>query len=107
MTAAFSQIDQKMIEAKLWVAMDCHPVAGLSLSAKARKQDRKREQKRKQVSLASDKFFDAMNADNPPQSREEAISRIVGFAGKLLSFIFPQYALIISVVIWLWDFTHA
>ena len=65
MTAAFSQIDQKMIEAKLWVAMDCHPLAGLSLSAKARKQDRKREQKRNQVSLASDKFFDVMNGDNP------------------------------------------
>lgn len=106
MTAAFTQLDQIRIEAKLWVAMDCHPLPGWSLTTAGKKKYRQREQKRKQVSQASDKFFDVMNSDNPPQSREEAISLIVGTLGKLLSFVFPQYALMISVVVWLWDFTH-
>ena len=106
MTAAFTQLDQKMIEAKLWVAMDCHPQPALSMTSAGRKEDRRRKQKQKQVSAVSDRFFDAMNADDPPQSKEDAIQLIVGTLGKVLSFMFPQYALWISVVIWLWDFTH-
>ncbi len=106
MTAAYTQIEQQEIERRLWVVEDCYPLAGVGMSPRSRREDREREAKRKSVSAASDKFFDAMNSDSPPQSREDAIRIVVGVFGILLSYLFPQFAIAIRVAGWLWDFTH-
>jgi hypothetical protein len=101
MTAAFTTRDQATIEARLWVAMDCQPLAtGL------RKEDKQRVRKRQRVTAASDKFFEIMNSDNPPQSREEVIRLTIGTLGMVLAYLFPQYALAIRVAGWLWDYLH-
>lgn len=101
MTAAFNTRDQSSIEARLWVAMDCQP-----LPTGLRKEDRQRTKKRQQVTAVSDKFFDVMNSENPPQSREEVIRLTIGTLGMVLAYIFPQYALAIRVAGWLWDYLH-
>ena len=101
MTAAFTQNDQRAVEARLWVAMDCHPIAtGL------RKEDKQRTRKRQQVTAASDKFFDLMNSENPPQSREEVIRLVVGALRVALLFWLPQYSIAIQAAGWLWDYLH-
>ena len=106
MTAAYTLIDQQNIEARLWIAEDCHPLSATGLSKKTRKQERERAAKRAKVSAISDRFFDAVNSESPPQSRDEAIGIVVGAIGILLSYLFPQFALAIRVAGWLWDFTH-
>jgi hypothetical protein len=47
-----------------------------------------------------------MNSENPPQSREEAARRALGFLGMFFASIFPQYALAIKVAFFLWDIFH-
>jgi hypothetical protein len=58
------------------------------------------------VSAASDKFFELMNSDSPPHSREEVIRLTIGTLGMVLAYLFPQYALAIRVAGWLWDYLH-
>ena len=106
MTAAYTLMDQQNIEARLWIAEDCHPLSATGLSKKTRRQERERAAKRAKVSAISDRFFDAVNSESPPQSRDEAIRIVVGTLGMLLSYLFPQLALAIRVAGWLWDFTH-
>lgn len=100
MTAAFSQRDQLNIRTKVFEAFDCQQLPA------GRREDKKRAKLRRHVSETTDAFFDAVNSDNPPQSRDEAIRLTIGALGMLLAYLFPQYALAIKIAGWLWDFVH-
>jgi hypothetical protein len=44
-----------------------------------------------------------MESSQPPKSRDEAIRNVIGLIGSLLSYFLPQYALLISIISFLWD----
>jgi hypothetical protein len=101
MTAAFSQRDQYRIEADAWKAFNCAPTA-----AGSKKESRALLAKRTQVSSTIAKGMAVFESESPPKSREQAIRAIVGVVAMLLSAIFPQYRLAISIAGWLWDYLH-
>lgn len=68
--------------------------------------ERKSNRREKSIKAASKSFYRVMNSENPPQSREEAARRALGFLGMFFASIFPQYALAIKVAFFLWDIFH-
>jgi len=101
MPAVFTQSYQNKIESAVLIEFDCAP-----LSSGVRREDKHRRRRREVVTGVHSEYFIVMNGENPPQSRKEAISATVGAIAMLLQFIFPQYALMIKIAGWIWDFTH-
>jgi hypothetical protein len=99
MTAAFGERDWGRIEQAGFREFVSNAVASVSHS----KRHRVREKRREQFSEAFRNFRDVMESDKPPQNKDEAIRQVVGLIGRLLSIIFPQYALLISIISFLWD----
>lgn len=64
------------------------------------------ERRRKTIKSASVAFHAVMTADDPPQTRDEAIRQAIGFLGMLFAAFFPQYSLAIRVAGFLWDVFH-
>ena len=102
MTAAFDNQIWYTLESKAWRAFDCNPTPAESL-VKPSRTDRARQRKRVQVSDVVVRFRKTMESSQPPKSRDEAIRNVIGLIGSLLSYIFPQYALLISIISFLWD----
>ena len=101
MKPSFSTQDQLAIEQAALRQFDC---ANLPFGHK--REDRARIRKRKNVEATTRKFLDAMNSAKPPTTRDEAIASSIGTIATLLSFLFPQFALAISVAGWLWDYLN-
>ena len=60
----------------------------------------------RQLQSAFNQFRYVMESDNPPRSKEEAIRQVLGLLRTglgMLSWIFPQYALLIAIIGFLWD----
>lgn len=70
------------------------------------RESRERVRNRRRVNATTAAFVAAMNFDNPPKTRDEAIRLTIGDLGMILSFLFPQYAFAITVAGWLWDFLN-
>jgi hypothetical protein len=75
----------------------------MSLSASRRVKFR--EKRSVQLLTTCIQFRKQMESESPPETREEAIRRIVGVLGTLLAIVFPQYALLIQIISFLWDAT--
>lgn len=93
----YSYEDTYAIEGEAWRAFGCQPLA-------TGKGGRQRDSKRRKVSKTTERFFDAINSDNPPQTKEEAVEMITPIIGLLLSLVFKQ--LVVMVIEWLWDRTQ-
>jgi len=65
-----------------------------------------RKATRNTVDRTVSKSLDVMESTKPPQSRSEAIRRVVGPLAMMLAMVFPQYALAIRVAGWVWDYLH-
>lgn len=68
--------------------------------------ERRANRREKTIKATSRSFYRVMNSDNPPQSREEAARRALGFLGLFFATLFPQYSLAIKVAFFLWDVFH-
>lgn len=68
--------------------------------------DRKSKRRERTIKSASKSFYRVMSSENPPQSREEAARRALGFLGLFFATMFPQYSLAIKVAFFLWDVFH-
>ena len=79
-----------------WRAFDCQPVATV-------RGGKKRDAKRDKVTAVTNRFFDAMMSDNPPKTKDDAVTMLTPVLGLLLSIFFKQ--LIVMVIEWLWDRT--
>jgi hypothetical protein len=99
MTAAYTEKEWMRIEQAAFRAYVTLPAVGTSPS----KRDKFRRQRAGQVSLACRRFRSAMESETPPKTKDEAIRQVVGLIGRLLAIIFPQYALLISIIGFLWD----
>ena len=102
MTAAFTERDWDRICRALNEEFIWRPVA----SMKQNKRMPFAAKRERQLQSTFDQFRAAMESDNPPQSKEEAIRRVAGLLRNLLgalSWIFPQYALLIAIIGFLWD----
>ena len=97
MTAAFLHNDIYQIEAEAWKYFGCHPLA-------AGRDNVKRSAKRDKVSKVLEKYFEVVNGDNPPLTKEAAVEAVVPFLTLLLSLFFKQLA--VMVIEWLWERTH-
>jgi len=97
MTAAFAQNDIYQIEAEAWRHFECHPLA-------AGRDNQKRSVKRDKVSRVLLNYFDVMNGDNPPLTKEQAVEAVAPFIALLLSLFVKQ--LTVLVIEWLWERTH-
>ena len=99
MTAAFTERDWMTIEQAAFREYVTLPTVATSPG----KREKFRKQRSGQVSFALRRFRDAMESEDPPKTKDEAIRRVVGLIGRLLAIIFPQYALLISIIGFLWD----
>jgi len=97
MTAAFAQNDIYQIEAEAWRKFDCHPTAMC-------RDVSKRISKRDKVSRVLLNYFDVMNGNNPPLTKEQAVEAVAPFIALLLSLFVKQ--LTVMVIEWLWERTH-
>jgi len=79
-----------------WRAFDCQPVATV-------RGGKKRDAKRDKVTAVTNRFFDAMMSDNPPKTKDDAVTMLTPVLGLLLSIFFKQLA--VMVIEWLWDRT--
>ena len=79
-----------------WRAFDCQPVATV-------RGGKKRDAKRDKVTAVTNRFFDAMMSDNPPKTKDDAVTMLTPMLGLLLSIFFKQLA--VMVIEWLWDRT--
>lgn len=60
----------------------------------------------RQLQSTFDQFRAAMESDNPPNSKEEAVRQVAGLLRRVLgalSWVFPQYSLLIQIIGFLWD----
>ena len=101
MTAAFSTNERDNIIRSAHYVFGCH-----QYTTGVRNEPPERRKKRDRITATIDRGFEVLESDNPPQSREEAIRRIVGVAAMLVAFLFPQYRLAIQVAGWLWDYIY-
>lgn len=101
MTAAFTERDWERIERAAWD----HFVSSPAMSLGASRRVKFREKRSVQLLTTCIQFRKQMESDSPPETREEAIRRIVGVLGTLLAIVFPQYALLIQIISFLWDAT--
>jgi hypothetical protein len=101
MKPTFSTRDQAEIEAAALREFDCSV-----LPFGSKREDKARARKRASVAATTRKFIDAANSSKPPATRDEAIGASVGLVATILSLIFPQFALAISVAGWLWDYLN-
>ncbi len=84
------------IESEAWRAFDCQPVA-------SGRGGKKRDAKRDKVTAVTNRFFDVIMSDNPPKTKEDAVTMLTPVLGLLLSIFFKQLA--VMVIEWLWDRT--
>ena len=84
------------IESEAWRVFDCQPVA-------SGRGGKKRDAKRDEVTAVTNRFFDAMMSDNPPKTKDDAVTMLTPVLGLLLSIFFKQLA--VMVIEWLWDRT--
>ena len=99
MTAAYAERDWDRIEQAGFREFVSNAVASVPHA----KRHRVREKRREQFSEAFRHFRDVMESEKPPQTKDEAIKQVVSLLGRILSWIFPQYALLISIIGFLWD----
>ena len=97
MTAAFLDNDIYKIESEAWRHFQCQPLA-------AGRDNPKRSGKRDKVSKIVEKYFAAMNSDNPPLTKEAAVEMVSPFFALLLSLFFKQLSVL--VIEWLWERTR-
>jgi hypothetical protein len=93
--------DQVAIETAALRQFDC-----ANLPFGHHRETRERIKKRGHVTATTAAFFKVMNGNNPPATKDAAVRSTVGALGMLFSFLFPQFALAISVASWLWDYMH-
>jgi|GEM_PF-1914265 len=97
----FTKIDRENIRDSACFVFSCNAWAvSVQGESKARKANRNT------VDRTVEKSLDVMESTKPPQSRSEAIRRIVGPLAIMLAMVFPQYALMIRVAGWVWDYLH-
>ncbi len=101
MQPSFSTRDQADIEAAALREFDCSV-----LPFGHKRETRQRARKREQVQATTRRFLEAANSAKPPKTKQEAIAASIGPLASLLSFLFPQFALAISVAAWLWDYLN-
>ncbi len=101
MKPTFSTKDQADIEAAALREFDCSV-----LPFGHKKESRQRQRRREQVQTTTRRFLDAVNSSRPPKTKQEAIAASIGPLASVLSFLFPQFALAISVAAWLWDYLN-
>lgn len=92
-----AQQQNSLIEAA-WREFECS-----SDVRQGRQKNAKAARKRQQIQEYGDRLFEAVNSDNPPKTQDEAIAVVIGMVGRVLAYVFPQYALAIQVAIWLWQ----
>jgi hypothetical protein len=97
MTAAFLDNDIYQIESEAWKHFQCQPLA-------AGRDNSKRSGKRDKVSRIVEKYFAAMNSDDPPLTKEQAVEMVSPFFALLLSLFFKQLSVL--VIEWLWERTR-
>jgi len=97
MTAAFAQNDIYRIEAEAWMHFECQPLA-------TGRDNPKRSAKRDKVSRVLARYFDAVNSNDPPLTKEQAVEMISPFFALLLSLFIKQLSVLI--IEWLWERTH-
>ncbi len=97
MTAAFLHNDIYQIESEAWKKFDCQPLA-------AGRDNPKRSGKRDKVSRIVEKYFNVMNSDDPPLTKEQAVEMVSPFFALLLSLFFKQLSVL--VIEWLWERTR-
>lgn len=71
--------------------------------SRGREKNKKAEKKRREIKKYGNRLIDAMNSGNPPKTQDEAIVVVIGVVGRVLSYLFPQYALAIAVAIFVWN----
>lgn len=67
------------------------------------REQRHLSRQRQDIADKTSAFGKVMNSPNPPQTRDEAIESTMGVLGMILSYLFPQYRLAISIIGFLWD----
>ena len=94
------------IETEAWRAFDCQPEAWRAFDCRpvaTRRGGKKRDAKRDKVTAVTNRFFDVMMSDNPPKTKDDAVTMLTPVLGLLLSIFFKQLA--VMVIEWLWDRT--
>lgn len=91
---------QSNLETMALEEFDCRP---LQLGHKPEKKERVR--RRQTVQDATAKFSRAL-MNNPELSKTETLRTIIGVLRMMLAPMFPQIALAIAVLEFLWDLTH-
>ena len=94
------------IETEAWRAFDCQPEAWRAFDCRpvaTRRGGKKRDAKRDKVTAVTNRFFDAMMSDDPPKTKDDAVTMLTPVLGLLLSIFFKQLA--VTVIEWLWDRT--
>lgn len=102
MTAAFSERDWDRIYNATWQEFVTFP----AIQTVGSKRNKFREKRSGQVAATINNFRAAMESDNPPQSKEEAVRQVAGLLRRILgalSWVFPQYSILIQIIGFLWD----
>jgi hypothetical protein len=94
--------DWHTIESRLWRGFDVAPTTTESVVRPSRR-DRVRQEKRARISAVKEQVKKEIESANRPRTQDELISRILGVTGRILSMFFPQYALIFSVIVFIWN----
>ncbi len=98
MSAVFHMRDVATIEAECWRKFQCQPVpTGFDES-------HDRQKRRKLCSAITDRYFAAMNSDNPPKTRDQAVRMALPIGWLILSILWKTIAL--ETIQWLWSRTQ-
>lgn len=98
MSAVFHQRDVATIEAECWRKFQCQPLpTGFSES-------KERQKKRDLCTRITTRYFDAMNSEHPPRTRDEAVRMALPIGWLILSILFRTLA--VEIVKWLWSRTQ-
>lgn len=103
MSQTFTVREELELESAAWRHFDCQPLVSGDGTKKDRKELKRRERKRREVSRASDQFFQVMNSEDPPRTEEEAVSFAIPIMAWLLPWLFRSLA--VEVIRWLWSKT--
>jgi len=98
MSAVFHMRDVATIEAECWRKFQCQPVAT------GWKEPKHRVKKRDLCSRITQRYFDAMNSDKPPRTRDEAARMALPIGWLILSLLWKTIA--IEIIQWLWSRTQ-
>ena len=103
MTLQLSLEDIRAINNAAMREFSLPPFSAVAMSGEPREDRRKR----RTIDKTINDGVKVLGSSNPPQSRDEAIRRIVGGLIMVLSFLLPpQFRLAIQVAGWLWDHLH-